>query len=85
MYITAAEPDASGAELRKQLIARCDDMSDRLSTASLLLILRLLTCYHELVYWQLLLGDVTSEPLMGAPESEFGPARGWVDGYERLE
>eukprot|EP00045_Choanoeca_perplexa_P012381 m.134868 g.134868 ORF g.134868 m.134868 type:complete len:721 (-) comp15984_c0_seq1:46-2208(-) len=79
-----AEGDASGAELRKQLIARCDDMSDRLSTASLLLILRLLTSYHELVYWQLLLGDVHAEPLTDeaaeARQAETSPARALVDG-----
>eukprot|EP00730_Choanoeca_flexa_P019438 TRINITY_DN9493_c0_g2_i4.p1 TRINITY_DN9493_c0_g2~~TRINITY_DN9493_c0_g2_i4.p1 ORF type:complete len:701 (+),score=175.64 TRINITY_DN9493_c0_g2_i4:118-2220(+) len=58
---STAATEAAVSELRQTLISRCDDMSDRLATASLLLVLRLLSSYHELAYWQLLLGDVKAE------------------------
>ncbi|EDQ87398.1 uncharacterized protein MONBRDRAFT_33303 [Monosiga brevicollis MX1] len=80
-------------QLRSRLIARCDDMSDDLSLATLNLVASLLRSGHELVYQQLLAKDLlpsaepptaTDSTSASSPSSDEAAernraARVWVD------
>jgi len=61
---SGAAPAAGNRQLTDILVARCDDMSDELSLATLTMFHRLLASHSEEAFWSLVLSHVAAESVL---------------------